>query len=82
MEEAIRITLGVLATFDECHTRGLVHGSPHQNNVMLQRNLEPVLIDFGRVLPVGGTDKATHPRCSRSWTTAVQDAHAKRFRPA
>jgi eukaryotic-like serine/threonine-protein kinase len=60
--EAVRITLGVLAGLDECHTKGFVHGSPHQNNVMLRRGFEPVLIDFGRVLPVGATDKATPTR--------------------
>lgn len=60
--EAVRITLGVLAGLDECHTRGFVHGSPHQSNVMLRRGLEPVLIDFGRVLPIGATDEATPTR--------------------
>lgn len=60
--EAARIALGVLAALEECHARGVVHGSPHQNNVMLRHGVEPVLIDFGRVLPIGATDKATPTR--------------------
>ena len=60
--EAARITLSVLAALAECHDKGLVHGSPHQNNVMLRGGVEPVLIDFGRVLPIGATDKATPTR--------------------
>ena len=41
---AARITLGVLAALDECHTKGVVHGSPHQNNVALRSGVEPALI--------------------------------------
>lgn len=56
---AVHIAIGVLTALDECHSKGFVHGSPHQNNVMLRSGVEPVLIGFGRAVPIGASGDAS-----------------------
>lgn len=54
-EEAIRITAGVADALDYAHRRSLVHRDVKPANVMINVQEEPILMDFGIVKIVGGT---------------------------
>lgn len=54
-EEAIRITATVADALDYAHRRNLVHRDVKPANVMINIQEEPILMDFGIVKIVGGT---------------------------
>lgn len=53
IEEAVRITAGLLAGLSALHARGILHRDVKPSNVLFTIGGEPRLVDLGLALPVG-----------------------------